>query len=57
MGFVDVCNYMGARGWSPRAPYNYTRRQITCAHVAMLQLTCIPVILTSKAQCLGIVGA
>ena len=43
----------GARG----RPYNYTRQQIPCAHVVTLQLTCIPVVLTSKAQCLGIVGA
>ena len=40
MGFVDECNYMGARG----RPYNYTRQQIPCAHVAMLQSTCIPVL-------------
>ena len=47
MGFVDECNYMGARG----RPYSYTRRQIPCAHVATLQLTCIPVLcaITAKA--------
>ena len=40
MGFVDECNYMGARG----RPYNYTRQQIPCSHVAMLQFTCIPLL-------------
>ena len=34
MGFVASCNYMGALGH----PYNYTRRQIPCTDVTMLQL-------------------
>ena len=38
-------------GGARRCPYNYTRQQIPCAHVATLQLTCIPVLraITVKA--------
>ena len=44
---------MGAQGRARGHPYNYMRRQIPCAHVAMLQLTCIPVLRAIMAKAIS----